>query len=202
MRLLHPIMPFVTEEIWEHIPHQGNSLVVAEYPVVRPEFDDETASKGMEVLKELIRAVRNIRSEVNTPLSKPITLLIKTNDAKVDQFLVENTSYIERFCNPEELTISSEITAPDLAMSAVLTGAEIFLPLAGLINIEEEIKRLEKELEKWTSEVKRVQGKLSNERFVSNAPKEVVEAERAKEKDYLEKQTAVKERIESLRTIQ
>ncbi|HBI3821585.1 TPA: valine--tRNA ligase, partial [Enterococcus faecium] len=172
------------------------------YPVVRPEFDDETASKGMEVLKELIRAVRNIRSEVNTPLSKPITLLIKTNDAKIDQFLVENTSYIERFCNPEELTISSEITAPDLAMSAVLTGAEIFLPLAGLINIEEEIKRLEKELEKWTSEVKRVQGKLSNERFVSNAPEEVVEAERAKEKDYLEKQTAVKERIESLRTIQ
>ncbi|OUK17959.1 hypothetical protein BU183_16305, partial [Enterococcus faecium] len=72
--------------------------------VVRPEFDDETASKGMEVLKELIRAVRNIRSEVNTPLSKPITLLIKTNDAKIDQFLVENTSYIERFCNPEELT--------------------------------------------------------------------------------------------------
>lgn len=201
LRLLHPIMPFVTEEIWQHIPHEGTSLVVAEYPVVRPEFDDETASKGMEVLKELIRAVRNIRSEVNTPLSKPITLLIKTTDPKIDQFLVENTNYIERFCNPEELVISSEITAPDLAMSAVLTGAEIFLPLAGLINIEEEIKRLEKELAKWTGEVKRVQGKLGNERFVSNAPDDVVEAERAKEKDYLEKQAAVKERIESLRTI-
>ncbi|MEQ7178002.1 valine--tRNA ligase [Enterococcus thailandicus] len=201
LRLLHPIMPFVTEEIWQHIPHEGTSLVVANYPVVRPEFDDETASKGMEVLKELIRAVRNIRSEVNTPLSKPITLLIKTTDSKIDQFLVENTNYIERFCNPEELVISSEITAPDLAMSAVLTGAEIFLPLAGLINIEEEIKRLEKELAKWTGEVKRVQGKLGNERFVSNAPDDVVEAERAKEKDYLEKQAAVKDRIESLRTI-
>ena len=201
LRLLHPIMPFVTEEIWQHIPHEGTSLVVANYPVVRPEFDDETASEGMEVLKELIRAVRNIRSEVNTPLSKPITLLIKTTDPKIDQFLVENTNYIERFCNPEELVISSEITAPDLAMSAVLTGAEIFLPLAGLINIEEEIKRLEKELAKWTGEVKRVQGKLGNERFVSNAPDDVVEAERAKEKDYLEKQAAVKDRIESLRTI-
>ena len=74
--------------------------------------------------------------------------------------------------------------------------------MAGLINIEEEISRLEKELAKWTSEVKRVQGKLGNERFVSNAPEEVVEAERAKEKDYLEKQAAVKERIQSLRTIQ
>ncbi|EOE6411606.1 valine--tRNA ligase [Enterococcus hirae] len=202
LRLLHPIMPFVTEEIWQHIPHQGTSLVVADYPVVHPEFNDETASKGMEVLKELIRSVRNIRSEVNTPLSKPITLMIKINDPKIGQFLTENTSYIERFCNPEELTISSEIVAPDLAMSAVLTGAEIFLPLAGLINIEEETKRLEKELAKWTDEVKRVQGKLGNERFVANAPAEVVEAERAKEKDYLDKQAAVTERIRSLRTIQ
>ncbi|EMF0390170.1 valine--tRNA ligase [Enterococcus hirae] len=202
LRLLHPIMPFVTEEIWQHIPHQGTSLVVADYPVVHPEFNDETASKGMEVLKELIRSVRNIRSEVNTPLSKPITLMIKINDPKIGQFLTENTSYIERFCNPEELTISSEIVAPDLAMSAVLTGAEIFLPLAGLINIEEEIKRLEKELAKWTDEVKRVQGKLGNERFVANAPAEVVEAERAKEKDYLDKKAAVTERIRSLRTIQ
>ncbi|MGH1832336.1 valine--tRNA ligase [Enterococcus gilvus] len=201
LRLLHPIMPFVTEEIWAKIPHTGESLVVAEYPVVHPENNDETAAKGMEVLKELIRSVRNIRAEVNTPLSKPITLLIKTSDAKVDEFLIENTSYIERFCNPEELVISSDITAPDLAMSAVLTGAEIYLPLAGLINIEEEIKRLEKELSKWNGEVKRVQGKLANERFVANAPESVVAEEREKEKDYLEKQAAVQDRIESLRTI-
>ena len=154
----------------------------------------------MEVLKEVIRSVRNIRAEVNTPLSKPITLLIKTNDTEVEEFLTANTSYLERFCNPEELVISREIEAPELAMSAVLTGAELFLPLAGLINIEEEIARLEK-LDKWTKEVKRVQGKLSNERFVSNAPDEVVEAERAKEKDYLEKQEAVKERIAQLRSI-
>lgn len=201
LRLLHPIMPFVTEEIWEKIPHQGESLVVAEYPVVHEEFNDEAAARGMEVLKEVIRSVRNIRAEVNTPLSKPITLLIKTNDTEVEEFLTANTSYLERFCNPEELVISREIEAPELAMSAVLTGAELFLPLAGLINIEEEIARLEKELDKWTKEVKRVQGKLSNERFVSNAPDEVVEAERAKEKDYLEKQEAVKERIAQLRSI-
>lgn len=201
LRLLHPTMPFVTEEIWAKIPHTGESLVVADYPVVHEENNDETAAKGMEVLKDLIRSVRNIRAEVNTPLSKPITLLIKTSDPKVSEFLIENTSYIERFCNPEELVIDSEITAPDLAMSAVLTGAEIYLPLAGLINIEEEIERLEKELAKWSGEVKRVQGKLANERFVANAPEKVVAEERAKEKDYLEKQATVKERITSLRTI-
>lgn len=199
LRLLHPIMPFVTEKIWESVPHHGESLVVAEYPVVCPEFNDETAAKGMEVLMELIRSVRNIRSEVNTPMSKKVELLIKTNDSTIEAFLIENQHYIERFCNPETLTISSDVTAPETAMSAVITGAEIYLPLAGLINIAEEITRLEKEMAKWDGEVKRVQGKLSNERFVSSAPEAVVESERAKEKDYLEKREAVAERINVLK---
>lgn len=201
LRLLHPIMPFVTEEIWTKLPHEGDSLVVASYPVVEKAFEDETAIVGMNVLKELIRSVRNIRAEVNTPLSKPITLLIQTNDQAVQDFLEQNTNYIERFCNPQELVISPTLKAPELAMSAVLSGATIYLPLAGLINIEEEISRLEKELVKWQQEVKRVQGKLSNERFVANAPQEVVEQEKAKEKDYLAKEVAVTERIAQLKTI-
>ncbi|MGX7395275.1 valine--tRNA ligase [Carnobacterium mobile] len=199
LRLLHPIMPFVTEEIWENIPHVGESLVVAEYPVVRPELSDEKATKGMDVLMELIRAVRNIRSEVNTPLSKKIELLIKTNDETIEQFLNENVSYIERFCNPETLVISSNVEAPDTAMTAVITGAEIYLPLTGLINLEEEITRLEKELDKWDKEVKRVKGKLANAKFVNKAPEAVVAAERAKETEYLEKYTIVQERIAVLK---
>ncbi|ALV20826.1 MULTISPECIES: valine--tRNA ligase [Carnobacterium] len=195
LRLLHPIMPFVTEEIWENIPHEGESLVIADYPVVRPELSDEAATKGMDILMELIRSVRNIRSEVNTPLSKPIELMIKTNDETAEQFLKENVSYIERFCNPEVLTISSNVEAPETAMSAVITGAEIYLPLAGLINLEEEIARLEKELVKWDKEVKRVKGKLSNAKFVDNAPEAVVAAEKTKEAEYLEKHAIVSERI-------
>ena len=202
LRLLHPIMPFVTEKIWESVPHEGESLVIAEYPVVHPELNDEAAAKGMDVLMELIRSVRTIRSEVNTPLSKKIELLIETNDASIETFLKENETYIERFCNPENLVISSQIEAPESAMSAVITGAEIYLPLAGLINIDEEIIRLEKEMAKWESEVKRVQGKLSNERFVSSAPEAVVQVEREKEKDYLEKREAVAERIASLKAQQ
>ena len=201
MKLLHPILPCVTEEIWEEIQHTGESLVVAPYPVVVPEYTDEASARGMEVLQELIRSVRNIRSEVNTPMSKPITLLIKTNDKKVNLFLNENTKYIERFCNPEELVIADAVDAPETSMSAVITGAEIFLPLADLINIEDEIKRLEKELDKWAKEVERVQKKLSNEKFVSSAPEAVVEGEKAKEKDYLEKQTAVTERINQLKKV-
>ena len=199
LRLLHPIMPFVTEEIWGNLPHQGDSLVVAQYPTVEGKWIDETATTGMESLKELIRSVRNIRAEVNTPLSKKITLLIHTSDAEIDQFLKENINYIERFCNPEELVIANQIDAPELAMSAILTGATIYLPLADLINIDEEIERLTKELAKWTQEVKRVQGKLANERFVANAPAAVVEEEREKEKDYLEKQKSTSDRIAQLK---
>ena len=129
-------------------------------------------------------------------------MLIQANEPEIEEFLIANKNYIERFCNPEELEISNSLQAPELAMSAILSGATVYLPLAGLINIEEEIARLEKELAKFTQEVQRVQGKLANERFVANAPEEVVAQERSKEADYLEKQKAVQERIEQLRTIQ
>ena len=201
VRLLHPIMPFVTEEIFSKLPTTTGSIVVASYPEVN-EFSDESAAEGMEVLKEVIRAVRNIRAEVNTPLSKAVTLLIQANDEKVQAFLTANQNYIMRFCNPDELVIATELAVPDMAMSQVITGATIYLPLANLINLTEEIARLEKELAKLDSEVKRVQGKLANERFVSKAPQAVVDQERAKEADYLEKQQAVAQRIAQLKELQ
>ncbi|WP_173425979.1 valine--tRNA ligase [Enterococcus cecorum] len=201
VRLLHPIMPFVTEEIFSKLPTTTGSIVVASYPEVN-EFSDESAAEGMEVLKEVIRAVRNIRAEVNTPLSKAVTLLIQANDEKVQAFLTANQNYIMRFCNPDELVIATELAVPDMAMSQVITGATIYLPLANLINLTEEIARLEKELAKLDGEVKRVQGKLANERFVSKAPQAVVEQERAKEADYLEKQQAVAQRIAQLKELQ
>lgn len=201
VRLLHPIMPFVTEEIFSKLPTTTGSIVVASYPEVNA-FSDESAAEGMEVLKEVIRAVRNIRAEVNTPLSKAVTLLIQANDEKVQAFLTANQNYIMRFCNPDELVIATELAVPDMAMSQVITGATIYLPLANLINLTEEIARLEKELAKLDGEVKRVQGKLANERFVSKAPQAVVDQERAKEADYLEKQQAVAQRITQLKELQ
>ncbi|MEK5390558.1 valine--tRNA ligase [Margalitia sp. FSL K6-0131] len=199
MRLLHPFMPFITEEIWQNLPHSGESITTASWPQVNLDFHDEKAANDMKLLVEIIRSVRNIRSEVNTPLSKKIKIFIKAKDETIQETLNNNTAYIERFCNPEELVIGIDISAPDKAMTAVVTGAEIFLPLEGLINIEEELARLQKELEKWNQEVERVQKKLSNEKFVSKAPQKVVEEERAKEKDYLDKQAAVSARISELK---
>ena len=201
LRLLHPIMPFVTEEIWQSVPHVGESLVVASYPTVHPEQMDEKAAEEMEFLMDFIRSVRTVRNEMNTPLSKPINIIAKVSDAAHYAVLKENESYIARFSNPEEFVYGEDVEAPSDAVTSVITGAEIYLPLAGLINIEDEIARLEKEAEKLQQEVDRVEKKLSNEKFVAKAPAAVVEAERAKGADYQAQREAVLERIATLKKI-
>lgn len=201
LRLLHPIMPFVTEEIWQSVPHVGESLVVATYPTVHPEQMDEQAAEEMEFLMDFIRSVRTVRNEMNTPLSKPINIIAKVSDGAHYAILKENESYIARFSNPEEFVYGEDVEAPSDAVTSVITGAEIYLPLAGLINIEDEIARLEKEAEKLQQEVDRVEKKLSNEKFVAKAPAAVVEAERAKGADYQAQREAVLERIATLKKI-
>ncbi|MUV07478.1 valine--tRNA ligase [Planococcaceae bacterium Storch 2/2-2] len=201
LRLLHPMMPFITEEIWQNLPHEGESITVAPWPTVNEAFTNEARARDMQLLTDIIHAVRNIRAEVNTPMSKEIPMFIAAKDEAVEATLVDNKAYIERFCNPSDLTIGVGVQAPGQAMSAVVTGAEIFLPLEGLINVEEEIARLEKEEKKWIGEVKRVEGKLSNERFVSKAPEAVVEEERQKQVDYNAKLEAVRRQIEELRNM-
>jgi valyl-tRNA synthetase len=199
MRLLHPFMPFITEEIWQNLPHQGESITVAAWPTVNQDLIDTEAAAEMKLLVEIIRSVRNIRAEVNTPLSKKIDMFLKAKDENIASALEKNRGYLVRFCNPDELHIGTDLNTPDKAMTAVVTGVEIILPLAGLINIEEEIARLQKEWEKLNSEVERVQKKLSNEGFVAKAPEKVIAEERAKEQDYLEKRAAVEARIAELK---
>jgi valyl-tRNA synthetase len=199
MRLLHPFMPFITEEIWQNLPHSGESITTAQWPQVNADYTDENAAAEMKLLVEIIRSVRNIRAEVNTPLSKKIKMFLKVKDEQVLNTLEKNSAYIERFCNPEQLEMGLDVEAPDKAMTAVVTGLEIILPLEGLLNIDEEIARLEKEREKLNKEVERVQKKLSNEGFVKKAPEKVINEERAKEKDYSEKLAAVEARISELK---
>lgn len=199
MRLLHPFMPFVSEEIWQHLPHEGDSLIVASWPKTDDSFVNPEAVEQMNLLMDIIRQVRNIRAEVNVPLSKKIEIMIRPSNGAILNYLVAGQSYIERFCNPEKLEIGLSIQSPEKAISSVVSGAEIYLPLAGLIDIEKELARLEKELANLQSEVDRVQKKLNNANFVSRAPEHVVNEERAKEKDYMEKRDKVLARIKELK---
>lgn len=201
MRLLHPFMPFITEEIWQNLPHQGESITVAAWPVVDESLSEQSQSTNMKLLMDIITAVRTIRAEVQSPMSKKVPLTISAKDENTHNVLTTNAAYIERFCNPETLTIGQNIAAPEKSMSAVVSGAELFMPLEGLIDVDAELARLQKELEKWAKEVKLVQGKLSNERFVSKAPEAVVAEERKKEADYLEKHATVEKRMEELKNL-
>ncbi|MBU9672913.1 valine--tRNA ligase [Planococcus sp. CP5-4] len=201
MRLLHPFMPFITEEIWQNLPTEGESITIAAWPTADSALSDAKKADSMKLLMDVIRSVRTIRAEVQTPMSKKVPMTISAKDETTLSVLEENAAYIERFCNPETLTIGHNIEAPEKSMSAVVSGAELFMPLEGLIDIGEELKRLQKELDKWAKEVKLVQGKLSNERFVSKAPEAVVAEERKKEADYLEKHATVEKRMEELKNL-
>lgn len=199
LRLLHPFMPFITEEIWQALPHQGESITVAAWPQVQDALVNPEAEAEMALYTEIIRSVRNIRAEVNVPMSKKIELLIKASDADSLARLKRGEEYIVRFCNPERLEIAADLTPPDKAMSAVVTGAEIFLPLAGLIDIEQELKRLEKEVETLNFEVERIEKKLNNQGFVAKAPAKVIDEEKAKLADYAQKREKVLARLAELK---
>lgn len=201
MRLLHPFMPFITEEIWQSLPHEGESITIAAWPTVNESLTDSKKASSMKLLSDIIRSVRTIRAEVQTPMSKKVPLYISAKDTETLAVLEENARYLVKFCNPEPLVIGQGIEAPGQCMSSVVSGAELFLPLEGLIDIAAETARLEKELEKWAKEVKLVTGKLSNERFVSKAPEAVVAEERAKQQDYIEKHAIVEKRLAELKSL-
>ena len=199
LRLMHPIMPFVTEEIWAHIPHKEASIVTSAYPTVDESLSNEKAASDMNYVISLVKAIRNARNKQNVALSKPIDIIVKPRNQEIGQAVSDNVAFINRFTNPETLTVDTEAVAPDQAVTLFFDGGDIYLPLAGFIDIEEEIARLEKELQKWQSEVDRVEKKLSNKRFVNNAPTAVVDEERQKGSDYQDKLASTKERIAELR---
>lgn len=199
LRLLHPVMPFVTEKLWLSMPHEGKSIMVSEYPTVHPEFDNVKADEDMAFLIEVIKAVRNIRMEVSAPMSSKIDILIQLDDEKNKRILEENTSYVDSFLHPKDLTVAAKIEAPKLAKTAVIAGAQIFVPLAELVNVEEEIAKMQAEEKRLIAEVERAEKKLSNQGFVAHAPEAVIAKEKEKKADYESQLAGVRERIQELK---
>lgn len=199
LRLIHPFMPFISEEIWQHLPHEGETITLAAWPVYDPALENPEAVAEMTLLMDMIRAVRNIRAEVGAPMSRKVELIVKAGSEESLAIVERNESYISRFCNTSSFAAGLEPEMPEKAMSAVVTGAELFLPLAGLIDIAQEIARLEKEAQTLSAEVERVDKKLGNPGFIAKAPAKVIEEERAKQADYSAKREKVLARIAELK---
>ena len=198
LKLIHPIMPFVTEKLWQAMPHDGQSIMVADYPVEHAELANQKAEGEMEDLIELIKAVRNIRNQAGAPMSSPVKMMIKVDDQAHAAVFNENRDYLDRFCHPSDLTIATEVDVPKLAMSGILAGATVYIPMAELVDLDEERARMEKEITKLEKEAARSTKKLGNEKFVNSAPEQVVAKERAKAEEWQQKLASAKERLASL----
>ncbi len=193
LRLLHPFMPFMTEEAWNYIPHEGDALIVAEWPISNEDYIDESAEAEMALLMDMVRAVRETRKEYKVDPSKRITAMVAPGSQREN---LESYDYVfARLCNVESIDLlADDASAPENSASAVVRDTTIYLPLGGMLDVDKECERLTKEREKVTADIKAREGKLSNENFVSKAPDAVVQRER----DSLAESQAELEKIDSL----
>jgi valyl-tRNA synthetase len=192
-------MPFITEDIWQSLPHKGISIMTAVWPLADSKLESAQDEQLMSVIMETIKSVRNMRAEVNVHPGKKSEVILKITSAELKDQIEANIGYIKTLAAAEPVKIlTTDGITPENAMTAVVSGIEIYLPLKGLIDIEKETARLNKELDGLDKEVSRIAGKLNNPGFTAKAPVEVIEKEKAKQTEYLEKQTAIRDRLEYL----
>ena len=199
MKLLHPFMPFITEEIWQHLPHEGESIMISRWPEYDEKLNFPQDEESMELIMQAISAIRNRRAEMNVPPSKKAKVIIVT--AKTDVF-TQGTAFFEKLASASETVVQTDKSGiSDNAVNVVVPSAEIYLPLDELVDKSKELERLNAEKKKLEGEIKRVEGKLNNPGFVNKAPAKVVDEERAKGEKYKEMLEKVLESIKSMENI-
>ena len=197
MRVLHPFMPFVSEEIWEKLPHKGETLALANWPVAG--FVDETTEADFALVQDAIRAARNLRNEAKLPPGQKLKITFVALNERAENTLREGENCLLQLANLETANIvSSDATRPTNALSTALPEVEIWLPLEGLVDVEAERARLDKQLQVAQNEWNRVQAKLSNASFVDKAPQEVVAKEEAKRAEFAMQIEKLQERLKAL----
>ena len=198
MRLLHPFMPFLTEEIWQHLPTDGKTIMLSSYPQVQG-YKNEQAEKEMTILMDVIKAVRNIRAEMNVAPGKKADIIMVSSEAQSRDVLNKGIADIKQLTSAENITILEQLenNIPQSA-SAILAGITIYLPLKGLLDLEKELAKIRKDIDNALDEQKRLEGKLSNQGFVAKAPEDVIAKEREKLETILVKLSSLQNRYEDL----
>ncbi len=185
MKLLHPFMPFISEEVWQYIGERSpeNALVVTEWPTVSGNFINDRVETEFELSKQIVSALRNIRAESNLSPVAPLNLIIRAKDDASASMLNSNIVIISKLQKLSEITVSKNAEKTGLCASAMVSGNEIFIPLEGMIDLDKERDRIIKEIQRLEGFRKSVESKLANENFVSRAPADVVENEKNKARD-------------------
>jgi valyl-tRNA synthetase len=199
MKLLHPFMPFITEEIYSHLITEDESIMISSWPVYKEELDNKDAEKQMDILMKAIRSIRNTRAEMNVPPKRKAKVIVVSENIDIRSSIENSLDFFERLSNASETIIQKDKKGiDDNSVPAVIEGAEIFMPLSDLVDIEKEIARLNEEKAKLENELKRVDGKLSNKNFTEKAPQKVIEAEKEKQIKYRDMYNKVIENIKKL----
>ena len=199
LKLLHPFMPFLTEEVYQHLPAHDGMLILAKWPEAKPEYAFENESRQMEGLMEIIRSIRNLRAEMNVQAGKRTHVTLIPEKGWEDTLAMAEP-YLQRLASASDVAIGGkDALAGEKVVSAVCAAGEIRIPLGELVDIAKEVARLEKEQKNVENEIARTKGKLANEGFLSKAPKQLVEAEREKLKMNESKLEALSARIAELK---
>jgi valyl-tRNA synthetase len=200
MRMLHPFMPFITEEIWQSLPLAGRtgSIMMAEYPVKDDLFIDQKAESEAKVLMEVITGIRNIRGEMNINPSVEMPAKIKALGGESEALLKEISGYIVKLARVKDLEVSAALERPKKSAVAVTPDAEVYVPLAGLVDVDAETARLRKEIDKTDKEMTPFEKKLTNDSFVSKAPPDVVEKTRGILEELSQKKAKLSESLARL----
>ena len=193
LRMLHPFMPFITEEIWQKLGLDEKTIMLSEFPTENKKYVDLAAEKEFDYLKEIVNAIRNIRGEANVSPAKKIEVIFKIVNDGEKEILEHNAKILDKLANVEKYEFNTEI--PALVGFKLVETTEIYVPLADLIDKEKEIAKLEKDIQKTQKELDRVLGKLSNEKFLSKAPKEVIDKENGIKEELENKIAKFKESI-------
>ncbi|MBI3793357.1 MAG: class I tRNA ligase family protein, partial [Nitrospinae bacterium] len=178
LRLLHPVMPFVTEEIYQKLPNHGESVMIADYPRPDGALKNESAEEEMAMVMEIISSIRSIRQELNIPYSVGLSAIVKCRDVKVEQMVRSHDNTILALSRAIFLVPSTDMQRPPRSATAVHAHSEVYVPLAGLIDFAKERERLEKEHAKVTKEMSAYEKKFEDANFVNNAPPEILEKDR------------------------
>jgi len=186
LKLLHPFMPFITEELWQNIRERkdGESIMIQPFPSPDEKWIDETISKNMKFIQDVIVAIRSIRGEMNIPHTKLCDVIINVHDDDKKTLIDEYIQYLRRLAKVQNVTIGSNLKKPKFSASAVISGNEIFVPLEGLIDLEVERKRFEKEIKRYETMLANTEKKLNDPNFISRAPADIIEREKQKYENF------------------
>ncbi|MBF0609224.1 MAG: valine--tRNA ligase [Magnetococcales bacterium] len=200
LRLLHPFMPFITEELWSVYCHNGKSISMTTYP--QDLVSDQDAEDRMQYIIDCISGIRSIRGELNISPSKPLNAIIKTYTHAAKRNLAQNYDYIKNIARLETLEISDVAEKPKGAAVSVKTDMEIYIPLSGLFNVKTELERLDKEFKKTNDSITQTNKKLRNEDFIANAPKSVVEKEKERHEELVSRLDKITANIKNMKELE